>query len=104
MSQIEHPLFKLSVKDESFRVALGVELRYLPVLLQEHHGVAGEFEPPREDGLRLTLVPVQNEVSEPVDGTELVDVASSHPQHLLNAILFDAIESLVERLFELSGR
>ena len=33
MSQIDHPLFKLSVKDESFRVALGVELRYLPVLL-----------------------------------------------------------------------
>ena len=47
---------------------------------------------------------MQDEISESINGAELVNVASCDPHHLLYAILFDAIERLVERLFKLSGR
>ena len=50
---IEHPLFELSVEDEALCVTLGEKLRYLIVLLYEHHGVACEFEPFDEGALRL---------------------------------------------------
>ena len=96
MSQIEHPIFEFSVKDQPFRVAFGVKLWYLPILLKKHHGVTGKFEPPCQSGLRLSLVSMQDEISESVNGTKLVNVASSDPHHLLHAILFDAIERLVE--------
>ena len=52
----------------------------------------------------MTLVSMKDQISESVNGTKLVHIASSDPHHLLYTILFDAIESLVERLFKLSGR
>ena len=85
-------------------MAFGVKLRYLPILLKKHHRIASEFEPACKSGLRLTLVSMQDKISKSVNGTKLVHITSSDPHHLLNAILFDAIERLVERLFKLSGR
>ena len=104
MPQIDHPIFKFSVENESFWVTPGIKLRYLPILLKKHHGVTGEFEPSRQSCFRLSLVTVQDEISESVNGTKLVYVASGDPHHLLDAILFDAIERLIKGLFELSGR
>ena len=85
-------------------MTFGVKLRYLPILLKKHHRIASEFEPSCQSGLRLTLISMQDKISKSVNGTELVYITSSDPHHLLYAILFDAIESLVKRLFKLSGR
>ena len=42
---IEHPLLEFAIEDEPLRVPLGEKLGYLPVLLDQHHRVARQFEP-----------------------------------------------------------
>ena len=56
MTQIDHPIFKFSVKNESFRMTLCIKLRYLLILLKKHHRVTGKFEPSCYSGLSLSLV------------------------------------------------
>ena len=47
---------------------------------------------------------MHQQVSQTVDSSKLVDVASRYPEHLINAVFFVAPERLLEGLFELSGR
>jgi len=46
---------------------------------------------------------VQYEVPKPIYGSKLIYIASSDPQHLVNAVFLGSIEGLLKRLFELSG-
>lgn len=58
-AHIEHPLFKLSIEDQSLSVSFREELGDLPVLLQEHHRVARQLEPKGEGVLLLPARPMQ---------------------------------------------
>ena len=75
----EHPLFKLAIENESFGMSLCEKLGNLSILLEEHHGVAGELEPQGEAVLLLLAIAVKDQVSQPVDRSKLVDVAASNP-------------------------
>ena len=101
---VEHPLFKLAIENESFSMSLSVKLGNLSILLEKHHGVAGEFEPHGEAVLLLLAIAVEDQVSQPVDRTKLVDIATSNPQGLVEGSLLGAIECFLQSLFKLSGR
>ena len=60
---VEHPLFKLTIENESFSMSLSVKLGNLSILLEKHHGVAGEFEPHGEAVLLLLAIAVEDQVS-----------------------------------------
>ena len=47
---------------------------------------------------------MQDQIPQPVDGPELVDIPSRDPEHLINGSLFGAISRPLEHLFKLSGR
>ena len=46
---------------------------------------------------------MEDQVPQPVDGSKLVDVATRHPQHLVDAVFLGPVEGLLQGLFELSG-
>ena len=84
-------------------MALGEELRDQPVLLEQHHRVTGQLKPFGEDRLELFLVSMQDQVSQPVNGTKLINVAASDPESLIKSALLRAIKRFLQGLFELSG-
>ena len=104
MALVQHPLLKFAIKHQPLRMPLGKEFRYLAVLLQEHHRVASKFEPEREGVFLLAAIAVQDQISQPVDRAELVDVAARHPEHLIDGPFFAAVGGAFESLFELSRR
>lgn len=75
----------------------------LPVLFEEHHRIAGEFEPAGERILGDSLVSVQNKGSKAVNRTELVDVAPSDPKHLVNAFFLRPHDSFIDSILYLPG-
>ena len=84
-------------------MALGEELWDQPVLLEQHHRVTSQLKPFGEDRLELFLVSMQDQVSQPVDGTKLINVAASDPESLIKSALLRAIKRFLQGLFELSG-
>ena len=46
---------------------------------------------------------MEDQVPQPVDRSKLVDVATRHPQHLVDAVFLGPVEGLLQGLFELSG-
>ena len=74
------------------------------VLFYEHHGIACQLEPASESILRLSLILVYHQVTQSVDCTKLINVTTSGPEHLIDAVLLRSCQSFIESLFELSGR
>ena len=103
-SLVQHPLFKFAIEDEALGVALCKVLWNQPVLLFEHHRITCQFKPTDKSSLGLPLVAMQDQVSESVDCTELIDVASRDPQHLIDTSLFAQIEHLLQRFLQLPSR
>mgnify|MGYP001169711734 FL=1 len=85
-------------------MSLSIKLGNLSILLEKHHGVTGEFEPHGEAVLLLLAIAMEDQVSQPVDRSKLVDIATSNPQGLVEGSLFGAIECFLQSLFKLSGR
>ena len=60
-------------------MSLGKEFRYLAVLLKKHHWIASKFEPESEGVFLLPAIAMQDQISQPVNRSELIDVAACHP-------------------------
>ena len=101
---VHHPLLELTAEDQAFSVILCVEFWDLLILLQEHHWITSEFEPARKGVFGFPLVLVYQQISQTIDRSKLIDVASSDKEHLIDGLFFSAIEHSLQGLFELSGR
>ena len=47
---------------------------------------------------------MDQKISETIDRSKLIDVASSDKEHLVDGLFFGAVEHSLQGLFELSGR